>query len=44
MYVFIPCERDDAETRVAMTPDAASKLTRKGVEVVVERGLGEGLG
>lgn len=44
MLVFVPKELDPAEPRVAMTPDAASKLTRKGVEIAIEKGLGESLG
>lgn len=44
MQVFVPREIDAAETRVAMTPDAATKLIKSGVDVVVEAGLGADLG
>jgi len=42
MTVFFPLEAD--ATRVALTPDNAGKLVKAGLDVRVERGLGESLG
>src|SRR5690606_3351979 len=36
----VPREATPGETRVALTPDVAQRLTKKGTEVVVERGAG----
>ena len=36
----VPAERDASERRVALAPDAARRLTRNGVRVVVESGAG----
>ncbi len=35
-------ERHEGETRVALTPEITGKLAKLGVEVIVERGAGEG--
>ncbi|HEX5717997.1 MAG TPA: Re/Si-specific NAD(P)(+) transhydrogenase subunit alpha [Thermoanaerobaculia bacterium] len=40
--VFIPRERRPGETRVAATPDTVRKMIKQGLEVVIERGAGEG--
>jgi NAD(P) transhydrogenase subunit alpha len=40
--VFIPLERRPGETRVAATPDTVRKMIKQGLEVVIERGAGEG--
>lgn len=37
----VPAELDAAEHRVALAPEAARRLVRKGCRVVVERGAGE---
>lgn len=42
MVVFYP--RECGEVRVAVTPPTAGKLSKLGLEVVVESGLGDGLG
>lgn len=44
MHVFVPKECDANETRVAVTPDAVSRLVKLGAEVTVEAGLGVGSG
>ncbi|RME84598.1 MAG: Re/Si-specific NAD(P)(+) transhydrogenase subunit alpha [Planctomycetota bacterium] len=43
MKIFVPKESDPNETRIAMPPDVAAKLTGLGAEVVVEEGLGSHL-
>ena len=40
MIVFAPRETDPRETRAALTPDTAKKLTGLGFEVRVESGIG----
>jgi NAD(P) transhydrogenase subunit alpha len=40
--VFIPRESRPGETRVAATPDTVRRMIKLGLEVVVERGAGEG--
>ena len=40
MRIAIPKETGDGETRVALTPDVAGRLIRKGHEVVVETDAG----
>jgi NAD(P) transhydrogenase subunit alpha len=40
MKLFVPVERSDDETRVALSPDTAKKLTALGFEVAVEAGAG----
>lgn len=40
--VFIPHESRPGETRVAATPDTVRRMIKLGLEVVVERGAGEG--
>ena len=42
MTVFFP--REPGATRVALTPDNAGKLVKAGLDVRVEKGLGESLG
>lgn len=42
MTVFSP--REPAIARIAITPDTAGKLTKLGLDVVVEKGLGQPLG
>ena len=42
MKVAIPKETVGGERRVALTPDAAPALLKTGVEVLIERGAGEG--
>src|SRR5262245_50958874 len=42
MKVAVPRERVAGERRVALTPDAAAALVKAGLEVVVERGAGDG--
>ena len=39
--VGVPKETAPGERRVALTPDAAGRLAKAGVTVVVERGAGE---
>ncbi|HLA64302.1 MAG TPA: Re/Si-specific NAD(P)(+) transhydrogenase subunit alpha [Rhodothermales bacterium] len=39
--IGVPREAAPGETRVALTPDAAGRLVKKGAEVAVERGAGE---
>src|SRR3954451_17852663 len=41
MQVGIPRETAPEETRVAAVPDVARKLSKKGIELVVESGAGE---
>ena len=41
MKLFVPVERSDGETRVALSPDTAKKLAALGFDVVVESGAGE---
>ena len=41
MRVGIPRESAPGETRVAAVPDVARKLSKKGIELVVESGAGE---
>jgi NAD(P) transhydrogenase subunit alpha len=41
MKLFVPVERSDGETRVALSPDTAKKLIALGFDVVVESGAGE---
>ncbi|MFL3658056.1 MAG: Re/Si-specific NAD(P)(+) transhydrogenase subunit alpha [Opitutales bacterium] len=40
MRVFVPCEAFPSETRVALIPESAQKLTSLGLSVEVERGAG----
>ena len=40
--VFIPRESRPGETRVAVTPDTVRRMIKLGLEVVVERGAGQG--
>jgi NAD(P) transhydrogenase subunit alpha len=40
--VFIPRESRPGETRVAATPDTVRRMIKLGLEVVVERGAGDG--
>lgn len=40
--VGVPREAAPGERRVALTPDAAKRLARTGIETVVEAGAGEG--
>ena len=42
MKLGIPKERVDGETRVAVTPEIAKKLVASGLNVLLERGAGEG--
>ncbi|MFM8229735.1 MAG: NAD(P)(+) transhydrogenase (Re/Si-specific) subunit alpha, partial [Chthoniobacterales bacterium] len=42
MTVFSP--REPGVARIAITPDTAGKLTKLGLDVVVEKGLGQPLG
>ncbi|HTE66098.1 MAG TPA: Re/Si-specific NAD(P)(+) transhydrogenase subunit alpha [Candidatus Binatia bacterium] len=42
MKIAVPRETADGETRVALTPQAAAQLIGDGVEVVVQRGAGDG--
>src|SRR3984885_10007074 len=42
MYVGIPTETKNNEFRVAITPSGAAELTRRGHEVLVQAGAGEG--
>lgn len=44
MLLFCPQERDPDESRIALLPENAKKLTDLGIEVAVESGLGAGLG
>ena len=41
MRVGVPRESAEGERRAALVPDAVERLGKRGVEVVVERGLGE---
>ena len=40
MRIAVPAETDAKERRVPLVPDSIKKLTRAGLEVVVEKGLG----
>lgn len=40
--VFVPKERTPGETRVALTPDTARRLVKRGFEVLIEGAAGEG--
>lgn len=40
MQIAVPAETDAKERRVPLVPDSIKKLTRAGLEVVVEKGLG----
>src|SRR5580693_8876847 len=42
MYVGIPTETKNNEFRVAITPAGVAALTRRGHEVLVQAGAGEG--
>jgi NAD(P) transhydrogenase subunit alpha len=42
MKIAVPRETADGETRVALTPQTASALIGDGVEVIVQRGAGDG--
>src|SRR5437879_6330606 len=41
MKVGVPRERAEGERRVALVPDAVSRLSQNGFEILVERGAGE---
>ena len=41
MILFVPKEADETETRAAMTPESAKKLVEMGLQVSVEKGLGD---
>ncbi|MDG2187667.1 MAG: Re/Si-specific NAD(P)(+) transhydrogenase subunit alpha [Hyphomicrobiales bacterium] len=41
MQISVLTESDQAETRVAITPDVAKKIIVKGVDVVIQSGCGE---
>ena len=43
MKLFVPKERDAAETRVPLLPMDGGKLVRLGAEVEVEAGIGESI-
>ncbi len=43
MKLFVPKERDAAETRVPLLPMDGGKLVRLGADVVVEAGIGESI-
>ncbi len=40
--VFVPRERRDGETRVAVVPDTVKRLVKAGLNLRIERGAGEG--
>jgi len=42
MHVGIPTETKNNEFRVAITPSGVAELTRRGHEVVIQAGAGEG--
>ncbi|MDA3961017.1 MAG: NAD(P) transhydrogenase subunit alpha [Planctomycetota bacterium] len=44
MQIAVPKETDPVETRVAMTPDVATKLVKAGLELRCESGLGAAIG
>lgn len=44
MQLFCPKEIHPEETRIALLPDNARKLSELGIEVAIEAGLGEGIG
>ena len=44
MRIAVPRETHPGENRVSVTPDTAKKLVRLGAELVVEAGLGAGVG
>ena len=44
MQIFVPSETSPGETRIPLLPDTASRLSRKGLEVIVEAGSGDGCG
>lgn len=41
MKLFVPCESDAIETRVALSPETTKKLSALGFEVIVEAGAGK---
>ena len=41
MILFAPKEIDSRETRAAITPSTAKRLVDKGIDVQVEKGIGE---
>ncbi|MFH2204939.1 MAG: NAD(P) transhydrogenase subunit alpha [Elusimicrobiota bacterium] len=43
MKIFVPKETTQGETRIPLTPDAVKKLTKLGVEIEIEAGLGTSL-
>lgn len=43
MFIGVPKENHDGETRVPLTPESAEKLTKKDLKVQVESGLGDSL-
>ncbi len=42
MLIGVPRERADGERRVAVTPESVRKLVKKGHELLIERGAGDG--
>jgi len=42
MKIGVPRETASGERRVALTPDAVASLVKSGLEILVERGAGEG--
>ena len=40
MHIFAPLDTTAEETRISLVPDTVSRLTRKGLDVTVETGLG----
>ncbi len=44
LRIFIPIEADPRETRIAMVPEVAGKLSKAGIEVRIQAGLGRRLG
>lgn len=42
LTIAVPRETADGERRVALTPDAAAALVKTGLDVLVERGAGDG--
>ena len=40
LTIGVPRESTPGETRVALTPDAAGRLAKKGADVIVEAGAG----
>lgn len=41
--IGIPCERQEGEKRIILTPEAVEELTSRGYQVIMEKGAGSGI-